>query len=57
MFWFWFWVLVAVGGIVGLSVLIGNALNNRGRQRRAPQRDDVNALRASGALRHRKSNN
>jgi len=55
---FWIWMLVAVAAIVGLSVLGGKALSRpRGGERvsRAEQQR-ITALKASGALRHRKSN-
>jgi len=55
---FWIGVLVMVLVVVGLSVAFGAMLNRGGRSRRGgPDRNDpVTALKASGALRHRKSN-
>jgi len=53
MIWF---VLVAVAIIIGASVLIGRMLSRpRGAVSEHRQRD-ITALKASGALRHRKSN-
>lgn len=56
---FWIWIVFGVLLIVGLSVAVGAALNRRpgapGRRRPDPN-DPVTALKASGALRHRKSN-
>lgn len=53
---FWLWMVFGVLLIVGLSVLFGLMLSRRRRGRRADPRDPVTALKASGALRHRKSN-
>lgn len=52
---FWVWILLTVIVIVGASVLIGRSLNRRDG---APlsRHDRMTALKASGALRHRKSN-
>lgn len=51
-------ILIAVAIIVGASVIVGRHLS--GPQRRARRRPDphdpVTALKASGALKHRKSN-
>jgi len=52
---FWIWILVAVIAIVGASVLVGAAVSNR-KPRIDPRKDKVTALKASGALKHRKSN-
>jgi hypothetical protein len=52
---FWIWILVLVVAIVGASVLVGSALNRR-RPRVNPREDKMTALKASGALQHRKSN-
>lgn len=51
---FWFWIGAVVLGIIGVSVLIGRSLSRP----RAPATKDQRmlALKASGALRHRKSN-
>lgn len=51
---FWLWIGAVVLGIIGVSVIIGQALS---RPRAAPTKDQrMLALKASGALRHRKSN-
>lgn len=52
MFWVWIGGIVVV--IVGASVLIGRALTPKGQPMSRDQK--MNALKASGALRHRKSN-
>lgn len=54
MAWFWFWVVVVVLAIVGASILIGKAISG-GPGRGLDRQDKINALKASGALRHRKS--
>lgn len=56
---FWIGMLVFVLIIIGLSVVFGAMLSKSGgqRRRRGPDpRDPMTALKASGALRHRKSN-
>lgn len=54
---FWIWVLIAVLVIGGLSVLVGKAIQKSDRERLPPSRhDQMTALKASGALKHRKSN-
>jgi len=54
---FWIWILVAVGLIGGLSVLVGKAIQKSDRERLPPTRQQqITALKASGALQHRKSN-
>lgn len=53
---FWVWILVAVIVIVGLSVLIGRALSRSGDGDPMSRQERITALKASGALRHRKSN-
>ena len=54
---FWLWIGLVILAVVGLSVVIGKSLNKppgvRGDSSRHAQ---VTALKASGALRHRKSN-
>ncbi len=52
---FWIGIIIGVAVIVGASVVFGKMLSAPPRQRGA--RDDrMTALKASGALRHRKSN-
>ncbi len=53
---FWIGITITVLIVVGASVLVGRMLS--GPSRRAPTTRDeqVSALKASGALRHRKSN-
>ena len=52
---FWFWIAILVVVIVGASVLIGRSLNKSG-DRQLSNQEKMTALKASGALRHRKSN-
>jgi hypothetical protein len=52
---FWLWISVLTLVIVGASVLAGNALSKR-RPRVNPREDKMTALKASGAMPHRKSN-
>ena len=52
---FWVGILVMVAIVIGASVLVGRMLNNQSGGRSA-RGDKVMALKASGALRHRKSN-
>jgi hypothetical protein len=54
---FWVWILILVLAIVGVSVLVGRSLSKpppRGEPMSRHER--MTALKASGALRHRKSN-
>ena len=53
---FWIWILVLVVLIVAASVFIGRALS-KPRAGGLTHDQQVFALKASGALRHRKSNN
>ena len=54
---FWFGILVLVAIVIGASVLIGKTLSGpRSPDARGHRHDDLTALKASGALRHRKSN-
>jgi hypothetical protein len=58
---FWFGIGIAVLLVIGASVLIGASVGRRGGGRsggddRLSRREQLNALRASGALKHRKSN-
>jgi hypothetical protein len=52
---FWVWIGIAVLGVVGLSVLVGRTLN---KPKGAPmdRHAQITGLKASGALKHRKSN-
>lgn len=55
---FWAVILVMVLLVIGASVAVGSFLNrptHRARRRPDPH-DPVTALKASGALKHRKSN-
>jgi hypothetical protein len=52
---FWIWIVIVVLGIVGISVLVGRALSRPG-VGSASRHDRMMALKASGALKHRKSN-
>ena len=50
-------LLIAVAIIVGASIIVGRALSGpQSRARRPDPHDPVTALKASGALKHRKSN-
>ncbi|GIK50066.1 MAG: hypothetical protein KJZ75_01485 [Hyphomonadaceae bacterium] len=52
---FWVWILILAAVIVGASVVIGKSLSGpRGGQR--SRQEKITALKASGALKHRKSN-
>lgn len=51
---FWFWILVLTLVVVGASVLVGLNLKNS-KQHRA-SREEMLALKSSGAFSHRKSN-
>jgi hypothetical protein len=52
---FWIWILVATLVIVGVSVVVGKAVS---RQPTDPmtRQERMTALKASGALKYRKSN-
>ena len=51
-------LLIAVAIIVGVSIIVGRAISSpqRRTRHRPDPRDPVTALKASGALKHRKSN-
>lgn len=51
---FLLWFLLAVAVIVGVSVLVGLQLKNS--RRHKVEREEMLALKASGAFTHRKSN-
>jgi hypothetical protein len=54
---FWVWIVLAVLVIVGATVLAAKMLTGGGKRRVTPERQaQITALKASGALRHRKSN-
>lgn len=55
MSWFWFWIALTFLGIVGLTVLIAK-MTSRPKGEPMSRHQQVTALKASGALRHRKSN-
>ena len=52
---FWVWIIILTVVIVGASVLVGRNLNKPA-QRQLSREERMTALKASGALRHRKSN-
>jgi hypothetical protein len=54
---FWVWIVIAVLVIVGATVLAAKLVSSGGERRVTPERQQqITALKASGALRHRKSN-
>ena len=56
---FWIGILVMVGIVVGGSVLAGMTINGRAARKnvaRGKRAKEVEALKVSGALSHRKSN-
>lgn len=52
---FWLWIGVTILVVVGASVVVGRALNRPPRDRLS-RHQQVTGLKASGALKHRKSN-
>lgn len=50
---FWIWILLAVLLVVGVSVLVGRLTNQK---KHRVSREEMLALKTSGALDHRKSN-
>ncbi|MBL8544940.1 MAG: hypothetical protein JNL81_00660 [Hyphomonadaceae bacterium] len=52
---FWITIVLAVLAIVGISVLVGKTLN-KPKQLSSDRQAQMTALKASGALKHRKSN-
>lgn len=52
---FWIWIVISVVVVIGASVVVGRMLSQPPRTPRSRE-DRVMALKASGALRHRKSN-
>ncbi|HET9231488.1 MAG TPA: hypothetical protein VFO00_09375 [Vitreimonas sp.] len=54
---FWFGILVVVAIVIGASVLVGKMLSRPGgSEHRRSRHQEMMALKASGALKHRKSN-
>jgi hypothetical protein len=54
---FWLGVLIMLAIVVGLSVFVGRMLSRQGPpEKRSNRHQQMMALKASGALRHRKSN-
>jgi hypothetical protein len=54
---FWVWIVVAMLVIVGLSVWVGKVLSKpKAGDPNLSRHAQVTALKASGALKHRKSN-
>ena len=52
---FWIWIVIVVLGVIGASVVIGKMLSGPPARPRSEQ-ERITALKASGALKHRKSN-
>lgn len=53
---FWVWIVIVMLAVVGISVLVGRALSKPPRGGSMSRHDQMTALKASGALKHRKSN-
>jgi hypothetical protein len=53
---FWVWIGIFVVAIVGLSVFAGKALSKPKGPISSDRQAQITALKASGALKHRKSN-
>jgi hypothetical protein len=53
---FWVFIGITVLAVIGLSVWAGKALSGPKGESSVSRREQVTALKASGALRHRKSN-
>lgn len=53
---FWVWIVGFMVVIVGASVLIGRTLSRPARRQPLSRDSKMTALKASGALKHRKSN-
>ena len=53
---FWVWIVVLTLAIVGVSVLVGRSLSRPTGRQRLSREERMTALKASGALKHRKSN-
>lgn len=52
---FWIGITITILLVIGVSVFVGRALNKPSREKLSRD-DQMMALKASGALRHRKSN-
>jgi len=52
---FWVWIGVTMLVVIGASVLVGRALSKPPTERLSRE-ERITALKASGALKHRKSN-
>ncbi|MEZ5957261.1 MAG: hypothetical protein R3C27_08645 [Hyphomonadaceae bacterium] len=53
---FWLWISITVLAVVGLSVWAGKALSGPKGVDSPTRQQQMTALKASGALKHRKSN-
>jgi hypothetical protein len=53
---FWVWIGIVVLAIVGLSVFAGKALSKPKGTISSERQSQITALKASGALKYRKSN-
>jgi hypothetical protein len=54
---FWIGIVIVIAIVIGASVLVGKILSRPGGSEHRPtQNDKMLGLKASGALRHRKSN-
>ena len=53
---FWIGIVIVVAAIVGVSVLVGKMLSKPKGVGAPDRHTQMTALKASGALRHRKSN-
>lgn len=52
---FWVWISITVLVVIGVSVLVGRSLS-KPRGQPLTRQERMTALKASGAMRHRKSN-
>ena len=53
---FWLVMLIVMVLVIGVSVVVGLSLRRRGDARKLSQHDKVTMAKASGAFKHRKSN-
>lgn len=53
---FWIGISITILIVIGASVLVGRMLSGPSRREPRSRDEQVSALKASGALRHRKSN-
>lgn len=51
---FWIFAVIAIAAIIGVSVLVGRNLKSSDKHKLS--REEMMALKTSGALKHRKSN-